>query len=109
MADFMEFLNKLKNDILELGKHELTEHSDEFLKDGQDFVNEVKEDLKTWTKQLAAGEMSEEEFKMAVSGKAELAKMKAITQLGLTKIRIDKLKQGIIDTVVSAAITTFIP
>jgi len=109
MASFTDFLNVLKDDLLELGKQQLQEHVDALLKDGQDFAKEVEEDLKQWTQQLAAGEMSSAGFEMAVRGKAELAKMEALKQAGLAAIRIDKLKQGILETVVNAATKTFLP
>ena len=109
MASFRDFLDILKDDLHELGKQELKEHADALVKDGQDFVKEVEEDLKKWTQQLTAREMSDAGFKMAVAGKAELVKMKAITQIGLTEIHIDKLKQRVLDTVVATATKTFLP
>jgi hypothetical protein len=109
MASFKDFLDVLKEDLSELGKQQLQEHADALLKDGQDFAKEAEEDLKKWTQQLAAGEMSGNGFKMAVAGKAELAQMEALKQAGLAAIRVDKLKQGILDTVVAAATKTFLP
>jgi len=108
MANFRDFSNILKDDLIELGKKELKENADALVKDGQDYIKEIEEDLKMWTQQLAVGEMSVDGFKMAVAGKAELAKMKAITQIGLKEINIDKLKQGILNTVVATATKTFL-
>ncbi|MBT4482822.1 MAG: hypothetical protein HOC71_03990 [Candidatus Latescibacteria bacterium] len=108
MASMQDFIDKLKDNLNELGKQELKEQTDALVKDGLDFVKEVDEDLKKWIQQLAVGEMSVAGFKMAVAGKAELAKMKAITQVGLTEIHVAKLKQQVIDTVIATATKTFL-
>jgi uncharacterized protein (UPF0264 family) len=108
MASHKDFVEALKDGLLELGKQELGEHVDALVKDGQSFVEQVEEDLRGWMRQLAAGEMSEAGLRMALAGKADLAKMKALTQMGLTEIRVDKLRQGVLDAVVAAATKTFL-
>lgn len=109
MASFKDFLGTLKEDLSELGKQQLPVHADALIQDGLDFAKEVKGDLEKWTQQLATGEMSSTGFKMAIAGKTELAQMVKLKQTGLAAIRINRLKQEILDTVVAAATKTFLP
>lgn len=109
MPDLQDFFNALKNNLLALGSNELQEHASALLKDGEDFAKSVEDDLKTWGQQLAAGDMTVAEFELAVRGKKDLLKMEALKQAGLAAIRVDKLKDAIVGTVVAAATETLLP
>lgn len=108
MPDFNDFLTLLKEHLVTLGRSEVEEHAEALLQDGQDFAQQAEADLKQWTGALAAGAMTGPEFRLAVRGRAELAQMEALKQAGLAAIRIDKLKQSIVDTIVDAATHTFL-
>jgi hypothetical protein len=43
-----------------------------------------------------------------LKGKKDLAEMEALKQLGLSKIRITKITNGIIDVITGSAIKTFL-
>ena len=109
MPIFDDFLKALKDNLVDTARDQLQEHAEAFVKDGEDFAEETKDDLEDWTKDLAAGNMSLVGCELAVRGKADLAKMEALKQAGLAAIRIDKLKAAILDTVVNTASTVFLP
>jgi hypothetical protein len=108
MADFNGFLKTLKNDLLNFAKDNLEEHKDLLLKDGNAFVEKTKKDLKRWTEALALGKLSQKDFEFLLKGKKDLAEMEALKQLGLAKVRITKLRDGIINIVVGSAFKTFL-
>jgi hypothetical protein len=108
MPTFNDFVTTVKNDLLDFTKENLEEYKDEVLKDGNAFVEKTKEDLKRWTEGLASGALSQADFEFLLKGKKDLAKMEALKQLGLSKIRITKITNGIIDVVVGSAIKTFL-
>lgn len=109
MPDFKAFLDALKDDLLTLGQNELQEHAAALMQDGEDFAKSLQADLPKWGKQLADGKMSAAAFKLAVGGKQDLLKMEALKQAGLAAIRVDKLKQSILNTIVGTATKVFIP
>ena len=109
MPSFDDFLKTLKDNFVKTAREQLQEHAEAFVKDAKDFADETKDDLKTWAKELADGNMSLAGFELAVRGKADLAKMQALKQAGLAAIRIDKLKAAILDTVVNTASTVLLP
>ena len=108
MPTFNDFVSTLKNDLLDFTKENLEEYKDEILKDGNAFVEKTKEDLQRWAEGLASGALSQADFEFLLKGKKDLAKMEALKQLGLSKIRITKITNGIMDVVVGSAVKTFL-
>ena len=108
MPTFNDFLTTLKNDLLKFAEENLKEHKDELLKDGNAFISSTKKDLQRWTEGLAAGVLSKKDFEFLVKGKKDLAEMEALKQLGLAKVRIVKLRDGVIDIVLGSVFKTFL-
>jgi len=108
MSTFNEFVSTLKNDLLDFAKENLEEYKDEILKDGILFIEKAKSDLERWTEGLASGALSKADFEFLLKGKKDLAQMEALKQLGLSKIRITKITNGIIDVVAGSAFKTFL-
>jgi hypothetical protein len=108
MPTFNDFVTTVKNDLLDFTKENLEEYKDEILKDGNAFVEKTKEDIQRWTEGLASGALSKSDFEFLLKGKKDLAEMEALKQLGLSKIRITKITNGIIDVIAGSAIKTFL-
>lgn len=108
MPDFKDFISTLKSDLLDFAKENLNEYKDELFKDGNSFVKKTKKDLERWTAGLAAGLLSKKDFEFLLKGKKDLAEMEALKQLGLAKVRIAKLRDGVIDIVLGSAFKTFL-
>ena len=108
MPTFNDFVSTLKNDLLDFAKEHLEEYKDEILKDGTLFIEKAKSDLERWTEGLATGALSKADFEFLLKGKKDLAQMEALKQLGLSKIRITKITNGIMDVVVGSAVKTFL-
>ena len=108
MPTFNDFVSTLKNDLLDFAKENLEEYKEELLKDGTLFIEKAKSDLERWTEGLASGALSPADFEFLLKGKKDLAQMEALKQLGLSKIRITKITNSIIDVVVGSAIKTFL-
>ena len=108
MPTFNDFVSTLKNDLLDFVKENLENYKDELLKDGTLFIEKAKSDLERWTDGLASGALSPADFEFLLKGKKDLAQMEALKQLGLSKIRITKITNSIIDVVVGSAVKTFL-
>lgn len=108
MPTFNDFVSTLKNDLLDFAKVNYEEYKDELLKDGTLFIEKAKSDLERWTEGLASGALSKDDFEFLLKGKKDLAQMEALKQLGLSKIRITKITNGIIDVVLGSAVKTFL-
>jgi len=108
MPTFNDFVSALKTDLLDFAKVNFEEYKDELLKDGTLFIEKAKSDLERWTEGLASGALSKDDFEFLLKGKKDLAQMETLKQLGLSKIRITKITNGIIDVVVGSAFKTFL-
>jgi hypothetical protein len=108
MPTFNDFMSTLKNDMLDFAKANLEEYKDGILKDGSTFIKKTKSDLERWTEGLTSGALSKADFEFLLKGKKDLSEMEALKQLGLSKIRISKITNGIIDVVVGSAVKTFL-
>ena len=108
MPTFNDFVSTFKNDLLDFAKENFDEYKEELLKDGNSFLEKSKSDIQRWAEGLASGALSPADFEFLLKGKKDLAQMEALKQIGLSKIRISKISNGIIDVVVGSAIKTFL-
>lgn len=108
MPTFNDFISTVKNDLLDFAKENFEEYKDELLKDGSTFLEKTKSDIERWTEGLASGALSPADFEFLLKGKKDIAQMEALKQIGLSKIRISKITNGIIDVMVGSAVKTFL-
>jgi hypothetical protein len=93
-------LGEVKDSVVELAKAEGKQYVEAARSDAQAFLAAVKEDLEQWTKQLANGDLSPDEFASLVRGKKDLARMDLLLQEGLAKAAIERIVNGTIDILV---------
>lgn len=103
MADFNDFLDTLKDEILDLATDHLDDLRDEAVQDTEQFLEDSEEDLKRWTRLLEAGAISEEDFESLVKGQKDLAQMEALKQAGLAAVEIDRFRENLIDRITGVA------
>ena len=108
MPDFDDFLENLKKGLEELAKKNWREFREAAEKDGKAFVEKTKEDLRRWTKLLAQGDLSKDDFEFLVAGKKDLAEMEALKQAGLTLVRLERFQNALISLVIDTAFETFL-
>ena len=108
MAIFDDFYDAFKDGLETLAKERWSEHKDAALKDGKAFIEDAKEDLVRWTKSLANGDLSKDDFEWLLESKKDLAILHALKQVGLTKVAKDRFVNGVIDLVINTAFKTFL-
>lgn len=103
MPDIDELLQALRDDVTELAKAHFDDLADAAIEDGETFLNDSKEDFKEWSRLLAEGKLTQDEFRSLVEGKKDLAEMNALKRAGLAAVRIDKFRNDLVDRVVDTA------
>jgi len=98
--DFGEIFEEIKTKTVELAKITVKEYAEEAKQDAMAFLETSKEKLERWTRLLANGDLSTDEFEYLVNSQQSLAQMKVLTQSGLAQIRADQFKQGLLNLVV---------
>ncbi|MHC4061455.1 MAG: hypothetical protein ACYSUC_04340 [Planctomycetota bacterium] len=108
MSDFDEFIEKIEEGLKQLSQATLKDFKDGFASDAKDFLEDSKEDLQTWTKQLADGKLSKKDFEDLVLGRKDVAEMHALKVAEITKAKLELFKLQVIDLVVDTAFTVFL-
>lgn len=108
MATFDEFLKTLETELVEFAEYSWKTYKTDAVKDGKDFLDKSKDDLRRWTNMLASGELTRDDFEWLVVGKKNLAELVALKQAGLAKVSLDRFVNGLIDTIVSTAFKVFL-
>jgi hypothetical protein len=108
MADFDKYFDKLVKNLEDLMKNNWKDFLDAAEADGKAFLLETKGDLKRWTRLLANGEITREEFELLVGSKEDLLKLKALKKLGLTKVRMQMFQAAVIGLIIDTAFDFFL-
>ena len=74
--------------------------------DGKAFLTATENQIATWLAQLAAGDITQDNFASLVRGQASLAQMTALKQAGLAQVALDNFVNGFLNIVITAAIAS---
>lgn len=108
MPGINDFIKIFKNDLQKFAEDNVKEFKKELLKDGDAFIKKTKTDLQRWGAQLLSGDLEKKDFEFLVKAKKDLAEMEALKQAGLAKVKISKLRDGLIGVVINSALKTFL-
>lgn len=108
MSDFSNFLGVLRDKLKELAQTSWGEYKEAAIQDGRSFVDKTRADLERWTKLLATGELSKEDFAWLVKGKEDLAELEALKLAGLAAAQLDQFRHDLVDTVIGTAFEVFL-
>lgn len=96
---FSEILTQFQGQI----RDSLPTFRDAIIHAGRSFLKDSRRDLERWTRLLAAGSISQEEFHWLVQARVHLAEMDSLLVAGLTLARIDELRGTLISAITGAA------
>jgi hypothetical protein len=102
--DFAKVLKALKKGIVDLAEKDLKDYITAATKDGKDVLNAMKDDLKRWTKLLADGDLTPDDFKDLVLGQKDNLELVALKQAGLAEITADQFKNDLFDMITNTVI-----
>ncbi|MDN5288445.1 MAG: hypothetical protein JWR38_4719 [Mucilaginibacter sp.] len=102
--DFAKAFKALKNGIVDLAEKDLKDYIAAATKDGNDILNAMKDDLKRWTKLLASGDLTKNDFTDLVLGQKDNLELVALKQAGLAEIAADQFKSDLFDLITNTII-----
>jgi hypothetical protein len=108
MSKFNEFSDTVLKGAKGLAKNSFGGFVDETAKDTQAFLDKVQADLQRWTKLLANGKLTKEDFRDLVQAKKALAEIRALTQAGITLVKIERFRSDLINLVIDSAFDVFL-
>lgn len=108
MSNYDDFVKAVEEGVKELAKKTLKGFKQEALTDAKAFLESSKDDLQRWTRLLAHGELSHDDFEWLVLGRKDVAKLHALKQSGLALVRLDRFKNALVDLVIDIAFDVFL-
>ncbi len=99
-----DFANSIMAGVKDLAKTEGQDFIKRAQSDATDFITETKDKLQEWTKDLTRGDLPKDEFIHLVKGQKELAQMNALTELGISKTKIQRFRDDLINLVTDSAL-----
>jgi hypothetical protein len=108
--DIDALLKELKNNIFTLLGNKYKEFKPELQQDLNNYLNSSKAKLERWSLLLADNSIDKEEFLWLLKSQQDLLELKALQTAGLSKIKLNNLKNNIIsiifDTVVKVVLVS---
>ncbi len=108
MASFDDFVEALKNGAKDLAKEIFDGFEDEASNDAKAFLEKTKEDMRRWTKLLAQGELTEQDFSDLVQAKKALAEIHTLRQTGVALTKLERFRSGFINLLIDTAFDVFL-
>lgn len=102
--DIEKLLKELKSELLALLQGKYNEFKPELQKDINAFLEQSKEKLVRWTLLLADSAITKEEFEWLLKSQQDLIPLKALQTAGISKIRLNNLKNSIIQTILKTVL-----
>ena len=109
MSDFSDFESAIISGAKGLAQGTLTGFVTEAENDAKSFLTQAAADLQQWTSQLQAGQLTQDDFTDLVNGDKDLARLDALTQAGIALAEVQRFRDALINLVINAAFTAFLP
>nr|VFK43371.1 MAG: hypothetical protein BECKTC1821E_GA0114239_102513 [Candidatus Kentron sp. TC] len=108
MSKFDEFVDAFLEGVKVLAKDVFDGYEDVAVDDAKEFLEKSKEDMQRWTKLLALGALTEQDFSDLVQAKKALAEIHLLRQKGVALTKLERFRSGLINLVVDTAFDVFL-
>lgn len=104
--DFQALFDLIKKETSIIAVTTFKQLKKEAESDAENLLENLKQNLQNWTIQLAAGELSKEDFEFLVMGQKDLIEMSVLKQKGIALIKLDELKINLIKQIIDTIFAT---
>jgi hypothetical protein len=104
--DIDKLLNEIKQQSLELLVNKYKEFKSELQQDITAFLESSKQKLERWALLVIDGSITKEELEWLLKSQQDLITLQALQTAGLSKIKLNTIKNGIIKTVFQTIIAS---
>lgn len=105
MADFTKVFDDLKNQLAALAEEDLKDFAAEGKADAMAFLEDSRAQLEIWFKQLADGEIDEDELADLVQTQKDLAAMEALRKASAGQQTVDNFRDSAVSLIVQTALS----
>lgn len=105
---FDDYINAVLEESKPLAKSIFNGLERQALDDAGAFAKKAENDLRRWTKQLSEKQITVQDFSDLVLAKKSLAEIHALTQSGVSIIKLEKFRSGLINLAIDKASVIFL-
>jgi hypothetical protein len=109
MGTFDDFAQTFLSGAKDLARNTVKDQLAAADEDANDFLNRSRERLEKWTKALAEGKLTKDEFDSLVRARIDVAEINALAQAGAAAVRVQRFRDGLINLAINTAFKTFLP
>jgi|GEM_PF-6638332 len=102
-ALFQKFLQVLAQELGVFIEGQVTHYQQATKADANAFLLQSEQDLQRLLGLLSQGLLTRDEFAFLMNAKKDVVELKALQQLGLSQVFIDKIWQGVLQTIIRVA------
>ncbi len=102
--DFNSLYKELVSESTQLVISAFKNYKKEAKADIENFTSSIKPKLEQWTIQLAEGKITKDDLEFLILQKKELLEMKALKQVGIAQIELDKLKNNVLSSIIGTIV-----
>lgn len=102
--DIEKLLDELRKNLITVLGDKYKEFKPEIQKDVKDFLEKSREKLERWSILFVARSLTEDEFAWLLKSQQDLVTLKALQGAGLSKIKLNNIKNSIFKTVLQTVI-----
>jgi hypothetical protein len=108
MATFDDYEKELGKGVKKLAQQLVDGLEEEALADMTTFLKKSKSDLERWTKLLAAGKITEEDFSDLLHARKALAELHELTRTGVGHTKLERFRTDLIGLFVDSAMKVYL-
>jgi len=108
MSKFDDFVEAVLSGAQDLAKQSFNGLKNQAKTDAKAFLDKTEADLKRWTELLATSKITQGDFSDLVRAKRALAEIHALTQAGISLIKLEKFRSDLINLVIDTAFKVFL-
>lgn len=98
--NFNQLFKDLTSGVASIAKDSLKDYESEAKADGQKALQNIKDNLQQWIKEVETGAMTKEDLGFLLQEEEGLEKMTALKQAGLAEVHIDQFRNSVINMIV---------
>ena len=108
MATFDDYVNELRKGVKKLAQELVDGLEADALSDMNAFLKKSERDLQRWTKLLAAGKITKQDFTDLVQAKKALTELHELTRAGVAATKLERFRTDLISLVVDTAMKVYL-
>lgn len=108
MATFDDYEQELRKGVRKLAQQLVDGLEEEALSDMNTYLKKSRRDLKRWTKLLAAGEITREDFHDLVQAREALSDLHELTRTGIGRTKLERFRTDLIGLLTDSAMKVYL-